>query len=65
MAGLTKLLEPADEIDALGQAQPARVKLRELLAIAGLVVLADLTIYRGYGFAGMAAFFTAAAVSPG
>lgn len=41
-------------------AQPARVKVRELLAVSGLVVLADLTIYRGYGFAGLAAFFIAA-----
>jgi hypothetical protein len=33
------------------------VTLREILAIACLVVLADLTIYRGSGFAGYAAFF--------
>lgn len=41
-----------------GQAAP--VRSRELLAVLGLVVLADLTIYRGYGFAGMAALFVAA-----
>ena len=42
-------------------AQPP-VTLRELLAIAFLVVLADLTIYRGLGFAGHAAFFILAPV---
>jgi hypothetical protein len=39
---------------------PARVDLRELLAVLGLVVLADLTIYRGHGFAGAAGLFVAA-----
>jgi hypothetical protein len=39
---------------------PARVELREILAVLGLVVLADLTIYRGHGFAGAAAMFVAA-----
>src|SRR5262245_56695406 len=36
---------------------PAPVKPRELLAVLGLIVLADITIYRGYGFAGVAALF--------
>jgi hypothetical protein len=34
---------------------PAPVESRELLAVLGLIVLADIAIYRGYGFAGMAA----------
>jgi len=38
------------------------VTLRELLAIGALVVFADLTIYRGSGFAGYAAFFLLAPV---
>lgn len=62
MAGSLKQLEPAREADAPGQIQPSRVKLRELLAVSGLVVLVDLTIYRGYGFAGLAAFFIAAPI---
>jgi hypothetical protein len=40
-----------------GRATAAPVETRELLAVLGLVVLADVTIYRGYGFAGMAALF--------
>ena len=62
MAGELKQLEPAVEPDALGQIPPSRVKVRELLAVIGLIVLADLTIYRGYGFAGMAALFIAAPI---
>lgn len=34
-----------------------RVRTRELIAVLGLIVLADATIYRGEGFAGMAALF--------
>src|SRR5262245_45475625 len=37
---------------------PASVAgVRELLAVTGVVALADLTIYRGSGFAGLAALF--------
>ena len=51
--------EPATAADEpASQARPD-VKTRELLAVLGLIVLADLTIYRGYGFAGMAALFAA------
>ncbi|HEY2252424.1 MAG TPA: hypothetical protein VGH74_15230, partial [Planctomycetaceae bacterium] len=55
-------LEPVDKSDERGLVQPSRVKVRELLAVSGLVVLADLTIYRGYGFAGLAALFTVAPI---
>jgi len=55
-------LEPVAQADAHGQVQPSRVKVRELLAVSGLIVLADLTIYRGYGFAGLAALFTVAPI---
>ena len=40
--------------------QQPRVSWRELPAIVALIVLADLTIYRGFGFAGYALFFVAA-----
>ncbi len=33
------------------------VRPRELLAVLGLIILGDATIYRGYGFAGIAALF--------
>src|SRR5258707_15017483 len=39
---------------------PARVELRELLAVLGLIVVADFTIYRGHGFAGAAGMLVAA-----
>src|SRR5436190_9171656 len=55
-------LEPADEAQAPGPVLSARVKVRELLAVSGLIVLADLTIYRGYGFAGLAALFIVAPI---
>ena len=38
----------------------APVSWRELLSIVGLIGLADLTVYRGHGFAGGAAFFALA-----
>jgi hypothetical protein len=52
---------PHQERRATGDADesPAPVKSRELLAVLGLVVLADITIYRGYGFAGAAALLVA------
>ena len=40
----------------------AAVRGREIIALFLMVLLADLTIYRGHGFAGMAAFFVAASV---
>jgi hypothetical protein len=45
------------ERDVPGLASLVPVKSRELLAVLGLVVLADLTIYRGYGFTGIGALF--------
>lgn len=55
MEGQPLLLErPAGAIEP-EKAPSQRVKLREIMAVVGLVVLADLTIYRGYGFAGMGA----------
>lgn len=42
--------------------EPLPVRGRELLAVAWLVVLSDLTIYRGQGFAGYALFFVVAPV---
>ncbi len=62
MEGQPLQLEPAAEANAPSQAQPARVKVRELLAVLGLVVLVDLTLYRGNGFAGIAAFYVAAPI---
>ncbi len=56
---------PAEETTAAGNVNdqaPARVELRELLAVLGLVVVADLTIYRGHGYAGAAGLFVAAPV---
>lgn len=45
------------------EVQPrAPVHLREIIAVALLVVLADLTIYRGEGYAGFAALFAAVPV---
>ncbi|MGE5191216.1 MAG: DUF4153 domain-containing protein [Deltaproteobacteria bacterium] len=44
--------------DEPGEPPSPPVGPRELLAVLGLVVLADLTIYRGCGFAGMAALFS-------
>ncbi len=40
--------------------QPAPLRWRELLSVLLLVVLSDLTVYRGQGFAGYAALFLAA-----
>ena len=42
--------------------EPLPVRGRELLAVSWLVVLSDLTIYRGQGFAGYALFFVVAPV---
>jgi len=55
-------LEAARQASAPAQVHPSRVKIRELLAVTGLIVLADLTIYRGYGFAGLAALFILAPI---
>ena len=41
------------------EAEQPPARWRELLALAALVVLSDLTIYRGQGFAGYAALFLA------
>jgi hypothetical protein len=49
----TQLLEAASE-------SPTPVRWRELLAVFLLVVLADVTVYRGPGFAGYALGFTVA-----
>lgn len=45
---------------ATAAAQQPPVRWREILAVLLLVVLADVTLYRAYGFAGYAAFFLAA-----
>ena len=59
---VTHTAQPAT-VDARTDRPPhPPVTLRELLAIAALVVLADLTVYRGLGFAGYAAFFLLAPV---
>ncbi len=42
--------------------EPPPVRGRELLAVSWLVVLSDLTIYRGQGFAGYALFFVVAPI---
>jgi hypothetical protein len=55
----TTLADRVPGVPAL-EPPPARVKLRELLAVLGLVVVADLTIYRGHGYAGAAGLFLAA-----
>jgi hypothetical protein len=64
-AGTGPVLEPQsaerERIDrATGQDQrePTPAKSSELLAVLGLIIVADVTIYRGYGFAGMAALFS-------
>jgi len=63
---------PQSEVPTSSQAGPpalpratasgdqAPVRWREIMAILLLVVLADVTIYRGFGFAGYALFFVAA-----
>ena len=54
--------EVVPQVDILGrprQEQPP-VRWRELLAVVLMVALADVTLYRAYGFAGYAAFFLAA-----
>jgi len=43
--------------NSTGRLTAGPVTTPELLAVLGFIVLADLTIYRGYGFAGMAALF--------
>jgi len=51
--------------DALPQNRQASMPVgfyRELVALALFVALADLTIYRGGGFTGLAAFFIAALI---
>ncbi len=54
--------EEVPAVDIFGQ--PCRekppLKWRELLTVVLMVVLADLTLYRAYGFAGYASFFLAA-----
>src|SRR5712675_2433334 len=60
MEGQSLLLEPVPERAAPVERPAERVKTRELLAVLGLLVLADITIYRGQGFAGMAALFAIA-----
>lgn len=54
-------LPPSDPRPGNSRRQPP-VRLRELAAVVLLVVLADVTIYRGVGFAGYALFFLAAPV---
>ena len=48
--------------DAPVEKPVVRVGTRELVAVLGLIVLADATIYRGQGFAGMAALFGVAPI---
>lgn len=56
---------PRDKLETIADSAAGcepPVRLRELLAVAGLVALADATIYRGQGFAGPAVLFFAAPV---
>jgi hypothetical protein len=53
---------PAREAESSADCQQARVTWRELLAVALMVVLADRTLFRGYGLAGYAAFFLGASL---
>ncbi len=53
--------EPVDaEVLADVHSAPPPVRARELLALVLLVVAADVAMYRGHGYAGMAMFFIAA-----
>src|SRR5438552_5505135 len=55
-----RTVSPAEApVPAAGE-RAARVPARELAAVLGLMILADITIYRGQGFAGMAALFSVA-----
>ena len=49
-------------LSASGPQQPPRVRLRELVALSLMVVLADFTLFRAAGFAGYAAFMIGATV---
>lgn len=60
-SGFPAELSPTDSRPSNSREQPP-VRPRELLAVVLLVVLADVTIYRGVGFAGHALFFVAAPV---
>ena len=61
MAGLVDPLLPAEVAKAQAEQSPSRAwpiaRIRELSAILLLVLLADVTLYRGAGFAGVALFF--------
>jgi hypothetical protein len=52
--------ELAPQTEAAVAAPVERVKTRELWAVLGLLVLADITVYRCQGFAGMTALFAVA-----
>ena len=54
MVGPSPPQPPVAEADDPCSTSPPPVTSRELLSVLGLVILADLTIYRGHGFAGMA-----------
>ncbi|MBU4270719.1 MAG: hypothetical protein KKE86_14550 [Planctomycetes bacterium] len=51
---------PADPVTAIALKEEPPLGWRELLVIVLLVVLCDLTIYRGHGFAGYALLMAAA-----
>ncbi len=57
---ITAEVVPAVDILGRPRREQPPVRWRELLAVILMVVLADLTLYRAYGFAGYAAFFFAA-----
>src|SRR5262245_28394611 len=62
---MEKPLLPSESIEALPDPdhEPgAAARWRELFAIVGLVVLADATIYHGFGFSGIAALFVGAPI---
>ena len=52
---------PAEAVPSPAREQPP-VSWRELLAIAAMVALADVAVYRGHGFAGYAALFVGAPI---
>jgi hypothetical protein len=60
MNGQSLELEGVPQAPAAIAAPAQRVKARELWSVLGLLVLADLTVYRCLGFAGMAALFAVA-----
>lgn len=49
-----ELLSPASEVFEPERVQPAAITWREVAALAVMVALADVTLYRGEGFAGIA-----------